>query len=72
METEEKLNSEILKITLIIQDKYPELAQFITEMPVTNPDKDDPKINIKILKEYHNSLEALLLKYTTNHASTTQ
>ena len=70
METEEKLNTEILKITLLIQDKYPELAQFISEMPVTNPDKDNPKINIKILQEYYNSLESLLLKYTTNHTST--
>ena len=72
METEEKLNTEILKITLLIQDKYPELAQFISEMPVTNPDKDNPKINIKILQEYYNSLESLLLTYTTNHTSTKQ
>lgn len=72
METEEKLNTEILKVTLLIQDKYPELAQFISEMPVTNPDKDNPKINIKILQEYYNSLESLLLTYTTNHTSTKQ
>ena len=67
METEEKLNSEILKITLIIQDKYPELAQFISEMPVTNPDKDNPKINIKILQEYYNSLETMLKEYVPRH-----
>ena len=72
METEEKLNTEILKVTLLIQDKYPELAQFISEMPVTNPDKDNPKINIKILQEYYNSLESLLLTYTTNHTNNKQ
>ncbi len=68
MKTEKELNSDILKLTMTIQDKFPELTKYIAEMPVTIPDTENPEINIKILKDYYNSLEALLNKYETNHS----
>ena len=40
MKTEKQLNADILKITLLIQEKYPELSKYITEMPVSNPDTE--------------------------------
>jgi hypothetical protein len=67
MKTEQAINADILKITMTIQEKFPELSKYIMEMPVTNPDEISPKINLKNLTEYYNSLEALLKKYAPNH-----
>jgi hypothetical protein len=67
MKTEEQLNQDILNITLKISEGFPELSKYIAEMPVTIPNEENPEINIKNLKEYHNSLETLLKKYTNNH-----
>ena len=67
MNTEEQWNKAILDMTLKINAEFPELSKYISEMPVTIPDSADPQINIKNLKEYHNSLETLLKKYTNNH-----
>ncbi len=67
MKTEEELNAEILKITMTITDKYPELSKYIVEMPITNPDENNPKINIKNLQDYANSLSEILKKYAPNH-----
>ena len=66
MKTEE-LNSKILKITLTIQEKYPELSKYLNEMPVTIPNEKDPEINNKNLKEYYNSLSSLLQNYIDEH-----
>ena len=69
MKTEEQWNKAILDMTLKISAEFPELSKYISEMPVTIPDVEDPQINIKNLKEYYNSLETLLKKYTNNHHS---
>ena len=37
MKTEKQLNSEILEITMKIQDQFPELSKYIAEMPITIP-----------------------------------
>ena len=44
MKNEKELNEDILKITMLIQEKYPELSKFITEMPVTVPNIETPEI----------------------------
>lgn len=67
MKTEKQLNDDILKITLLIQEKYPELSKYITEMPVSNPDTETPEINIKHLTNYYESLATILKKYAPNH-----
>lgn len=67
MKTEKQLNDAILKITLLIQEKYPELSKYITEMPVSNPDTETPEINIKHLTNYYESLAIILKKYAPNH-----
>ena len=69
MKTEEQLNKEILDITLKINHQYPELSKYISEMPVTIPDKEDPEINRNNLADYLNSLETILKKYTNTHIS---
>ena len=70
MKTAEQLNDAILKITMKIQEKFPELNKYITEMPVTIPDTDDPEVTTKKLQEYYDSLKALVNKYSPSHGST--
>ncbi|MFV5695343.1 hypothetical protein ACM55G_07890 [Flavobacterium sp. LB3P122] len=67
METEKELNDAILKLTLKIQNEYPELSKYLVEMPVTIPDINSPEINIKILKDFYESLISILKKYAPNH-----
>jgi hypothetical protein len=69
MKTEEELNADILKITMTIRDKYPELSKYISEMPVTIPDENNPEINTKNLQDYYNSLNDILRKYAPNHTN---
>lgn len=71
MKTEQALTNHILKITMMINEKFPELSKYITEMPVTIPDTDNPEINIKNLSDYKESLENLLKKYAKGHESET-
>ena len=60
MKTEAQLNADILKITLMIRERYPELSKYISEMPVTIPNVESPEINAKILADYYDSLEAIM------------
>lgn len=67
MKTEKELNTDILKITMIIQSKFPELSKYLAELSVTIPDVANPEINTKILKEYYDSLEIIQKNYALNH-----
>ena len=69
MKTEAQLNADILKITLMIREKYPELSMYILEMPVTVPNVESPEINVKVLQDYFDSLQAILKRYFQNHNS---
>ena len=60
MDTENELNAKILAKTMEIHEKYPELSELLNEMPVTIPNIDKPEINIKMLKDYYDSLNQLL------------
>jgi len=64
MKTEKELSADILRITLLIQEKHPELSKYITEMPVTIPNIETPEINATHLLNYYNSLATLLDGYT--------
>ena len=65
---EKDLNSKIMEITMIIKDKYPELLEYLNEMPVTVPTKKNPEITVKNLNAYYNSLNALLTNYKLEHS----
>ena len=69
MKTEAELNEKIVKITMTIREKFPELLKFLNEMPETIPDVNNPEINIVVLQNYFNSLENILRKYAPNHSS---
>jgi AAA15 family ATPase/GTPase len=64
---ENDLNSKILKITMKIKDHYPELSQYLEEMPVTIPSDNDPEMNLNLLKSYYESLNSLLKKYKVEY-----
>lgn len=63
MKTEKEINQAIVEITMKIQNENPELIKYLSEMPVTIPDIDQPQITIKVLSDYYKSLENLLKKY---------
>lgn len=67
LQMEKALNEKILKVTLKIQNDFPELYTFIEEMSVTIPDTNDPEINLNNLKKYYNSLEVVLNNYKPTH-----
>ena len=63
MKTEEEHNADILKITMKIQEEFPELSKFIDEMPATIPNEKKPEINTTNLEHYYNSLLEMINKY---------
>ena len=67
MDTEKELNAKILEITMKIRDNYPELSQYLDEMPDTIPNDKNAEVDIKNLREYYNSLTSLLKKYANTH-----
>jgi DNA-binding NtrC family response regulator len=64
---EKELNSKILKITMSIMEKYPELYKYIDEIPETIIDEQDPGIMLQNLKAYYDSLDSMLNKYILEH-----
>lgn len=64
---EKDLNARILKITMMIMDHYPELSQYLEEMPVTVPSENDPEMNLNLLQSYYESLISLLKKYKVDY-----
>lgn len=67
MKTERELDDAILEITLKIKEQYPELSNYILEMPVTIPNLENPEISRKALQDYYDSLEIMLKDYVENH-----
>ena len=67
MQSEKDLNKKIMEITMLIQEKYPELSKFLNEMPATIPIEENPKINSENLQKYLNSLEDMVKKYSIEH-----
>lgn len=67
MKTEIELNTAILDITMKITEQYPELSKYITEMPVTIPNMENPDINLVALQDYYSSLRNVLKDYVENH-----
>ena len=65
---EKIINEKILKLTMTIKDKHPELTKYIEELPVTIPDEKHPLINIEHLQNYYESLNSLLTKYLSEQA----
>ena len=67
METEKSLNARIQSITSLLASKYPELLKFMGEIPINQASETNPEINKKALRDYRDSLEALLKTYSIDH-----
>ena len=67
METEEEINAKILKLTMVIHDNYPELSKYLNEMPITVPIDSNPKVNVKNLQKYYDTLLTLFRNYVAEH-----
>ena len=67
MKTAAELEKDIVNITMKMQKEFPELSKYIKEMPSDFSGKGDDEINIKSLKEYHNSLVGMFEKYSKTH-----
>ncbi|MFA5329542.1 MAG: alpha/beta fold hydrolase [Prolixibacteraceae bacterium] len=66
-EMKKDLNAKILKMTMTIKNKYPELSKYLDEMPDTIPDEKDTEITLKNLSTYYGSLNSILKKYKSTH-----
>ena len=67
METEEEINAKIMKVTMIIQENYPELSKYLNEMPITIPIDSRPEVNVQNLQKYYESLIAIFRNYVAEH-----
>jgi iron-sulfur cluster repair protein YtfE (RIC family) len=65
---EKDLNNKILKISMTIQEDYPELSNYIEEMKETIPNSKNPEITSASLKRYYDSLKSLLDNYILEQA----
>jgi hypothetical protein len=63
MKTANEISKDIMATTLRIQKDFPELSKYIIEMPVTIPNVANPEITADNLKDYSESLNALVTKY---------
>ena len=65
MNSKIELEQGIIKMTTSIWKNYPELAKYITEMPIHIPENES--VNMKNLQDYYNSLEKLNSEYSKTH-----
>jgi hypothetical protein len=63
MESIIKINEKIIHITNTIREQFPELTDFLNEMPVSVPNVTHPIIDEVVLEKYYNSLKDLLKEY---------
>lgn len=67
METEAEINAKIMKLTMVIQENYPELSKYINEMPITIPVDATPEVTIKGLQKYYDTLLTWFRNYVAEH-----
>jgi hypothetical protein len=67
MESEAEINAKIMKLTMVINDNYPELSKYLNEMPITIPIDKNPEVNAKNLQKYYDNLLDIFRKYVAEH-----
>lgn len=65
--TESKWEQKIIDIIAKVNQEFPELSKFITEIPISVSEKSKAGINIKNLEEYYNSLVEIVNTYSKTH-----
>jgi hypothetical protein len=64
---EKEINEKIMKVTMVINENFPELSKYLNEMPITIPTENNPEINVKNLEKYYETLVGLFRKYVAEH-----
>jgi len=72
MKAKTQLNQDIINITTIINQEFPELSKYISEMPVIFSEKENEEINNKNLEAHYHSLVELVNNYSNTHTSTNE
>ena len=67
MESQNDLNDNIRLTTLKIQEEYPELIKYMNEIPRNFLSNVGKGVNNKALKDYLDSLNAILETYAKEH-----
>lgn len=68
MKTVAEWDQDIVKITMEIHQKYPELSKYIKEMPQKMLSNGEEGVTVRSLEDYYNSLKELLFEYSKMHA----
>lgn len=63
----EKLTKEIIEKTMEITKIFPELAKYISEMPINSLINKDEEIQDSSLNDYLDSLNHLMKRYELSH-----
>ena len=61
------INNDIFKVTLDIEDRFPELVKYFGEMPVKITQDNLSGVSNANLVDYYNSLDLLFNDYTIYH-----
>lgn len=59
----------ITKLTMEINENYPELSKYIEEIPIHNSSKSKNKTDVSSSVDYYNSLKEMLETYSKTHTS---
>jgi len=62
-----QLLTEINKITLLMEQKYPELYKYLDENPITIPNIEHPHLDTQTFSDYLESLKELLQNHIESH-----
>ncbi|KGO83155.1 hypothetical protein Q763_03860 [Flavobacterium beibuense F44-8] len=67
METKREITEKIFKITVLIQEKYPQLSSYLGEVQETLPALEHPEVDSNSLSKYYQTLETMLQDYLMEH-----
>ena len=67
METKKEITEKIFKITVLIQEKYPELSDYLDEVQDTIPAMEHPEVDAGTLSKYYETLDNMLKDYLLEH-----
>lgn len=67
METKKEITEKIFKITVLIQEKYPELSDYLEEVQDTIPAMEHPEVDAHTLSKYYETLDNMLKDYLLEH-----
>lgn len=67
METKKELTDKILQLTILIQERYPELSKYLSEVQDTLPVLEHPEVDAEALAKYYQTIDEMLKDYLLEH-----